>query len=137
MHQDLAQYTPYTCEVKCHSCFQQFEPITEAEVSKIIYNMCSKSCKLDVILTTLLKQILPDVIRVITEIINLLLTTGAFSQSWKIAVICPWLKKMGLELILKDYRPVSNLCFLSKVVEKCILKQFVGYSVYLQGEPQL
>ena len=22
IHQDLAQYTPYTCEVKCHSCFQ-------------------------------------------------------------------------------------------------------------------
>ena len=64
--QDLAQYTSYTCEVKCHSCFQQFEPMTEAEVSKIIYNMCSKSCELDAFLTTLLKQILADVIGLIT-----------------------------------------------------------------------
>ena len=65
--QDLAQYASYTCEVKYHSCFQQFEPMTEAcfqqfepmteaEVSKIIYNMCSKSCKLDAIPFTLLNK---------------------------------------------------------------------------------
>ena len=38
----------------------------------------------------------------------------------------PLTQKLGLELILKNNRPVSNLCFLSKVVEKCMLKQFVG-----------
>ena len=64
---------------------------------------------------------------VITKIVNISLTTGAFSQSWKTAVICPLLKKAGLELILRNYRPVSNLCFLSKVVEKCMLKQLIGY----------
>ena len=36
----------------------------------------------------------------------------------------PLLKKSGMELIKKNYRPVSNLLFLSKVVEKCILEQF-------------
>ena len=41
--------------------------------------------------------------------------------------MCPLLKKVGLELIPRNYRPVSNLCFLSKVVEKCMLKQFIGY----------
>ena len=34
---------------------------------------------------------------------------------------------MGLELIPRNYRPVRNLCFLSKVAEKCMLKQFIGY----------
>ena len=34
---------------------------------------------------------------------------------------------MGLELIPGNHWPVSNLCFLSKVVEKCMLKQFIGY----------
>ena len=52
--------------------------MTEVEVSSIIYNMYSKSCELDVIPTTLLKQILPDVIGVIIKIVNLSLTTGAF-----------------------------------------------------------
>ena len=89
--------------------------------------MSSTSCELDTIPTTLLKQILPDVIGAITKIINISLTTGAFSQSWKTAVIHPLLKKVGLELIPRNYRPVSNLCFLSKVVEKCMPKQFTGY----------
>ena len=33
IHQDLAQYIPYTCEVRCESGFQQFESMTEDEVS--------------------------------------------------------------------------------------------------------
>ena len=100
INHDLAQYTTYTCEVRNQSGFQQFESMTEVEVSNIIYNMCSKSCELDAIPTILLKQILPDVIGVITKIINLSLTTGAFSQFWKTAVIHPLLKKAGLELSL-------------------------------------
>ena len=126
IHQNLVQYTLYTCEEGCQSGLQQFKPMTEDEVSSIIHNMSSKSCKRDNVPTTLLKQILPDVIKVITKIVNISLTTGAFSQSWKTAVIYPLLKKVRLDLILKNYRPVSNLCFLSKVVEKCMLKQFWG-----------
>ena len=91
--QDLAQYTPYTYEVRNQSGFQQFESMTEVEVSSIIYNISSKSCELDASPTTLLKQILLDVIGVITKIVNITLTTGAFSQSWKTAVIHPLLKK--------------------------------------------
>ena len=124
---NLAQYTPYTFEIGNHSSFQQFKSKTEVEVSSIIYNICSKSCELVIIPSTLFKQILPDVIGVITKIVNLSLTISAFSQSWKTAVISPLLKKVGLELIPRNYRPVSNLCFLSKVVEKCMLKQFIGY----------
>ena len=127
IHQNLVQYTLYTCEVGCQSGFQQLESMTEDEVSSIIHNMSSPSCELDAIPTTLLKQILPDIIRVITKIANISLTTGAFSLSWKTAVILPLLKTVGLDLIPKNYRPVSNLCFLSKVVEKCMLKQFIGY----------
>ena len=33
------------------------------------------------------------------------------------------MKKLGLDLTFKNYRLVSNLCFLSKVLEKCALKQ--------------
>ena len=36
----------------------------------------------------------------------------------------PVLKKAGLDPILKNYRPVSNSSFLSKVLEQCILTQF-------------
>ena len=36
-------------------------------------------------------------------------------------------KKAGLGLISSNYRPVSNLVFLSKVLEKVVLEQFTTY----------
>ena len=48
---------------------------------------------------------------------------GVFTSQWKNAIIHPLLKKVGLDLILKNYRPVNNLPFLSKVVKTCMLEQ--------------
>ena len=51
-------------------------------------------------------------------------TTGTFPLDWKTAIVRPLVKKAGLELSKKNYRSVSNLCSLSKLVEHCILRQF-------------
>ena len=42
----------------------------------------------------------------------------------KTAIVRPLLKKIELELIHSNYRPVSNLPFLSKCLEQCALTQF-------------
>ena len=63
----------------------------------------------------------------ITKIVNMSLTNGEFCDQWKTAIIRPLIKKLGLKLINKNYRPVSNLCFLSKLVEKCMLDQLMDY----------
>ena len=63
----------------------------------------------------------------LTKIINLSLTEGLFAEEWKAAIIHPLLKKPGLDVICRNYRPVSNLPFLSKVVEKTALKQFIKH----------
>ena len=55
---------------------------------------------------------------------NLSLSYGVFAESWKMSIVKPLLKKVGLELIFKNYRPVSNLKFLAKLVGKCMLLQF-------------
>ena len=39
----------------------------------------------------------------------------------------PCFKKHGLDLLMNNYRPVSNLCFLSKLVEHCMLKQLINH----------
>ena len=49
---------------------------------------------------------------------------AVFADKWKVSVVRPLLNKLGLELIYKNYQPVSNLSFLSKVVELCVLLQF-------------
>ena len=60
----------------------------------------------------------------LTEIINKSLTEGMFIERWKTTIVRPLLKKSGMELIKKNHRPVRNLSFMSKVVERCVLEQF-------------
>ena len=102
---------------------RKFAPLTEKEVSLIIKQMKTKTCELDDIPTDILKSMLPKVIGLITKIVNTSLEGGEFSTKWKVAVVHPLLKKSGLELIRPNYRPVSNLPFISKVVERGMLLQ--------------
>ena len=95
----------------------RFAPLTEQQVSKVITSLKSKCCKLDAIPTVILKKMLPKVITLITKIVNISLGDGLFCREWKTAVVRPLLKKLGLELIFPNFRPVSNLTFISKVIE--------------------
>ena len=91
--------------------------------------MKSKSCELDTVPTHILKEILSACLASLTTIVNLSLTTGEFNGEWKTAVVQSLLKKTGLESINKNYRLVSYLCFISKLVEKCMLEHFMDHCV--------
>ena len=114
----------YISEEKDVPQLKQFDPVTDSTVEEIINSMHSKSCELDAIPTPLLKRLMRKCLPFITKIVNISLTHGIFSNNWKVAIVRPLLKKAGLVLINKNYRPVSNLSFLSKLVEKCVLLQF-------------
>ena len=92
-----------------------------AEVIKIIRSMPTKTCESDTLPTRLLKQSLDKLGETITAIVNISLRDGVFAKTWKEVIVHPLLKKPGLELVAANYRPVSNLPFISKVVEKCML----------------
>ena len=104
--------------------FLEFELMIEEEVGNVIKGMPAKMCDMDIIPTTLLKDALPGLLPTITKIANASMTQGVFLSSWKIALVKPLLKKLSLKLIESNYRPVHNLPFLSKVVEKCLLRRF-------------
>ena len=108
------KYTPTVMDVPE---LKRFVPLTENQVSKVIASLKSKSCKLDAIPTVILKKMLPKVFTLITKIVNISLGDGLFCREWKTAVVRPLLKKLGLELIFPNFRPVSNLTFISKVIE--------------------
>ena len=88
---------------------RKFTPLTVKEVTLIIKQMRTRSCELDDIPTDILKLMLPWVIKLITKIVNMFLEEGVFCTNWKMAVVRPLLKKLGLELIKPNYRPWSNL----------------------------
>ena len=120
------QYSNYEIQSKCN--LSQFKPIQEEDLKKIIINSPTKSCCLDPIPTSLLKKCIDPLLPFITETVNLSLLTGTVPQLFKSAVITPLLKKPSLDFnILKNYRPVSNLPFLSKVLERIIAAQITDY----------
>ena len=97
------------------------EPASEDEVRKIIMKSASKSCDLDPIPKNILKALLDILIKPITTIINLSLESGTFPLSFKEAHVTPLLKKSNLPVNnLKNYIPVSNLSFISKIIEKVV-----------------
>ena len=115
------KFNPTRSEVKQISCFTQ---MSEEDITQIIKSMATKSCETDALPTKVLKQILPQIIATICVLVNKSMELGVFPEKWKVAVIRPLLKKIGLELSISNYRPVSNLPFLSKVLEKAVLVQF-------------
>ena len=107
----------------------KFKMLTQEDVERPIKGMSTKSCELEAMPTNILKN---DIIRtkilpVITKLINLSLQQGVFAKEWKISIVRPTLKKIGLELLLNNYRPVSNLSFLSKFLEKAALIQLMEH----------
>ena len=116
IRESLDTHSKYSAPPRNAPNFWAFELLSTSDVMKIIFGMKTKSCEIDPIPMKLLKEILPSVIEPITKIANTSLQQEIFSKHSKIAVIRPLLKKIGLELITSNYRPVSNLTFLSKVV---------------------
>ena len=96
-------------------------PSTEEEVRRVIMSSSDSSCDLDVIPTSLLKSCLEVLIKPITIIVNLSLSEGSFPTTFKHALVKPLLKKHNLpQDELSSYRPISNLNFVSKVLERII-----------------
>ena len=81
------------------------------EVRKLVSKFASKCCKLDPMPTQLLMQNIEIVLPTITRIINISLVEGKFTTNLIEASLRPLLKKMGLEIILSNYHPVSNLSY--------------------------
>ena len=83
------------------------------EICSIIENMNPTSCMTDPCNTRFLlmfKETIPDTI---TMIVNQSLTTGEFLDDWKMAIVRPLIKGPNLDTKLNNYRPISNMSFLS------------------------
>ena len=95
------------------------------EVRKLVLKFASKCCEQDQMPTQLLKQNTEIVLPTITRIINISLLKGKFTTNLKEALLIPMLKKMGLEIILSNYHPVSNLSYISQLIKMAACDQIV------------
>ena len=89
----------------------------------------SKSCILDPVPTVFLKlsSDIPELVIFIKTLVNKSLQSGIFPVQFKRAIVTPILKKNSNPNFFKNFRPISNLCFLSKLVEKAAAEQLMHY----------
>ena len=81
---------------------------------------------MDKINTWVIKLALPYILPSLTHIVNLSLTQGKVPSQWKHAKVIPLLKK-GDTMQPANYRPVSLLPVLSKVLEQAVFMQLIRY----------
>jgi len=102
--------------------------VTVEEIRKLVTKAPSKHCQRDPIPVWLLKQVVDQLAPVLTVMCNTSLTTGKLPSAEKHALVTARLKKPTLDLTdLNSYRPISNLSFTSKLVERCVAARFVAH----------
>ena len=101
-----------------------FKDTTTIEIHNIIKNSCHKTSPLDPFPNQVLINCIGIMSTAISQLINLSFHEGHFPESHKIAQILPLLKKPNLDTLSPlNYRPISNLSTISKIIERSVLKR--------------
>ena len=106
-----------------------FHPACVSEVENVTVKSPNKSCELDPFHTDLIiKKRLFVTAPAMTSIINASFETGDVPIELKTAISRPTLKKPNLDNeSLQNYRPISNLPFASKVMERISFSRQLHY----------
>jgi len=103
-------------------------PCTTTEVRRIFMSSPAKSCSLDAVPTFLVREFVDVLLPYLTAMVNASLAQGRLPVSQRHAIVTPLLKKTGLNSAdMSNFRPVSNLSFMSKVVERAVVSQLTEH----------
>ena len=108
--------------------WEKFKPINEEMLRSVLSDLNTKECEADPIPVKLLLQCIDEVKTILLFIINQSLQAGIFPSAAKSAIVRPAVKDYKSDLnSYKNYRPISNLPFLSKILEKCVQQQLTDH----------
>ncbi len=97
-------------------------------MEEIVQHLKSSTCYLDTLPTSFFKSVLNCLEADLLEVVNTSLLSGTFPNSLKTAVVKPLLKKRNLDnTMLSNYRPISNLPLIGKIIEKVVFNQLNNY----------
>lgn len=101
-----------------------FKLLDCASLTETVQQLKSTTCCLDLLPTSFFKNIFNSVAPEVLNIVNTSLQLGHFPEALKTAVIKPLLKKPNLDAsAMSNYRPISNLAFLAKIIESVVYQQ--------------
>ena len=102
-------------------------PITESKVIDCLKNISSnKASGIDNISERMLKLAAPIIAPSIARLINYSFITSVFPQRWKTAKVTPLFKGGDSENV-NNYRPISVLPVLSKLIERHVHDSLYSY----------
>ncbi len=98
-----------------------YRPLDTAALTNIVQHLRPTTCSLDTLPTTFFKNVFNCIAPDVLQIVNSSLQTGTFPKALKTAVIKPLLKKSDVDAsAINNYRPISNLPFLGKIIAKAV-----------------
>ena len=103
----------------------ELRPVSREFVHDLLKRTPLKSCELDSIPTALMYECMDILLPLLMQISMSHWQLVFFAPTSKMAIVKPQLKKQNLDPNnLKNYRPISNLPFLSRLLEKTVLINF-------------
>ena len=117
----------YNNSIPCIHKFS-FQHVSELDVIKVVKSINTNSAGVDEINIFMLKLLINRISGVLTHIINISFEHNSFPDRWKKAIIKP-IPKIPCPLKPSDFRPISLLPTLSKILEKLANRQMVEYLV--------
>lgn len=102
-------------------------PTHPLEILKIIKGLKNRSAPgKDGLTNIILKNNVHSLLKPLTHVMNLSLSSGKFPDDWKIASVVP-IHKDGPKSSPANFRPISLLPVLSKILEKLVNKRLSNY----------
>ena len=120
----IPNYSPPTRDVPKLSCFNE---LNKDDIHTIMSKLGSKQCEQDTLPMSIIRQCEPIVQEHLLKIIHTSLKSGHFPQTWKQVLVKPIIKNPKIGTPDKNYRPVSNLKYFSKILECVALQQIVDH----------
>ena len=118
----------FTSSVHSSDMLSSFYALSEDQILKLIRESKSTTATVDPAPTKLVLEFTDVLLPVFQKIVNLSLTSGTLPIAFKKAVVKPLIKKPNLDPeVLGNYRPVSNLPYLSKIFERAVANQLQAH----------
>ena len=126
--------------VALNATFDSVKQLDEEDVKHLIAKSNRKTSSLDPMPTSIVAQCQDILLPVLTRMINMSLNSGVFPAEWKVADVRPLAKKSNLDTCtaFENLRPVSNLSYVSKLIERTVFNQTNDFlntqGLYPQGQ---
>ncbi len=124
---DTSDYNFETYITNTKSEFSAFQPVTVSNVCRLLDGISNnKATGIDKISCKIFKLAAPAISDSLILIFNQAITLSTFPDEWKMARVIP-LHKSGQRNIPGNYRPISVLPAISKIMERILYDQLYNY----------